>query len=390
MTEPAYLDHAASAPLDPRVAETIAAVSASPGNPSSAHAFGRKLRIEIDLARSRVAGLLGVPPGAVTFTSGATEANALALLGAWRAIRKAHPARRLRVVSSPIEHASVRGAIAMLGEDGAEIALLPVGKDGAVSAEDAAAAITPETALVTVMWVNNVIGSIQPVREIGAAVAAERARRGAGGLPILFHCDAVQAMPSLAVSPAEAMIDLLTISGHKIRGPKGVGVLARPGFAAIEPVIRGGGQEEGLRSGTENVAAIAGMGRAAELLANGRKDDAARMKAFAETFLAALAERAPAAEAMGDAVRRVPNIVFIRVPGTPGDRLALELDTAGYAVSAGSACDGGSRRPSHVLASVLDGSRAAHGGVRVSFGPSTREEHLLGLVEAISRVMKKR
>ncbi|HTK04356.1 MAG TPA: cysteine desulfurase family protein [Candidatus Eisenbacteria bacterium] len=390
MTGPAYLDHAASAPLDPRVAETMAAVSASPGNPSSVHAFGRKLRVETDLARSRVAGLLGVAPGAVTFTSGATEANALALLGAWRAVRKAHPASRLRVVTSPIEHASVRGALAMLAEDGAEIALLPVGNDGTVSAEDAARAITPETALVTVMWVNNVIGAVQPVREIGAAVVAERARRGSGGLPILFHCDAVQAMPSLAVSPAEAMIDLLTISGHKVRGPKGVGVLARPGLAAIVPVIRGGGQEEGLRSGTENVAAIAGMGRAAEILANERAEDAAGMKALAEAFLAALSKHAPAAAVLGDPARRVPHIAFIRVPGMPGDRLALELDAAGYAVSAGSACDGGSRRPSHVLAAVLDGSRAAHGGVRVSFGPSTTQEELLGLAEAIGRAAKKR
>ncbi|HTM68962.1 MAG TPA: cysteine desulfurase family protein [Candidatus Binatia bacterium] len=384
MAEQAYLDHAASAPLEPGAAEAMADVAALAGNPSSVHAFGRRLREEIDRARASVAALFGVAPASVTFTSGATEANALALLGAWRAAAKAHPGRRLRVVASPIEHASVRGTLALLEEEGAEVVLLPVDADGAVSADDAAAAITPDTALVSVMWANNVIGSLQPVEAIGRAVAAERARRAKNGLPILLHSDAVQAVRALPVDPAAAGVDLLAVSAHKIGGPKGAGALIRPGRAALEPLMRGGGQEEGLRSGTENAAAIAGFGRAAEMLASGRREGAERMVALRDAFLAALRRGAPDAEVVGDAAKRVPHIVFIRLPGMRGDLLAMALDAAGFAVSAGSACDGGARRPSHVLSAVLDGSRAAHGGIRVSFGPSTPGTDLARLAGAIS------
>ena len=378
--EPVYLDHAASAPLDPRAAQAMAEVSALAGNPSSAHAFGRRLREEVDRARGRVAGLFGVAPAAVTFTSGATEANAMALLGAWRAARKAGGGKR--VVASSVEHASVRGSLAMLEEDGAEVVLLPVGKDGTVSADDAAAAITPDTMLVSLMWANNVMGAVQPVEAVGKAVAAERARR-AGGPPILFHVDAVQAVRSLVVDPVAARIDLLTVSAHKIGGPKGAGALVRPGKAPVEPIVRGGGQEDGLRSGTENAAAIAGFGAAAGALASERAAGAERMAAIRDAFLAALAAEAPGAQVLGDAAKRLPNVVFVSVRGMRGDLLALRLDAAGFAVSAGSACDGGHRRVSHVLEAMLGGSAAAHGGVRVSFGPATREEDLARLASAI-------
>lgn len=381
--EPVYLDHAASAPLDARAVAAMAEAGALVGNPSSVHAFGRPLRERVDLARSRVAGLFGVPPGSVTFTSGATEANALAVLGAWRAAAKAFPGRRVRIVSTAIEHASVRGALAMAEAEGAEVVALPAGKDGAVSAGDAAAAITPDTALVSVMWANNVTGAVQPVEAIGRAVAAERSRRGAAGLPVLFHVDAVQAVRSADVAPEAAGIDLLTVSAHKIGGPKGVGALVRPGLARIEPIVRGGGQEGGLRSGTENVAAIAGFGVAAMHLAGERASGAARMAELRDAFLAELARRAPEARVLGETDRRVPNVVFVTVRGARGDLLALSLDAAGIAVSAGSACDGGDRRPSHVLEAMLGGSAAAHGGVRVSFGPATAEDDLLRAAAAI-------
>ena len=357
-----------------------------PGNPSSVHGYGRALRTEIDRARASVAALVGVEPSAVTFTSGATEANALALIGAWRALTRKRQERPFRILTSPIEHASVREALAALATDGAVIDTLPVGAGGVVSAADVAAAITPDTVLVSVMWVNNVLGTVQPVAEIGKVVAAERVRRGAAGLPILFHCDAVQALATLEVMPGEAGIDLMTLSGHKICGPKGAGALIRAFGATIEPIVMGGGQEGGLRHGTENAAGIAGLGRAAGILAEERKDEAVRTAALRTLLGCELASRVPTAKIVGDRTQSSPGIVFLTMSGIPGDRLALALDAAGIAVSAGSACDSGKRRRSHVLSAVLDERHAAHGGVRVSFGRFTEETDMRAFAEALAHI----
>ncbi len=383
-----YFDYAASTPLDPRVAEAMAAAAAKPGNPSSIHAFGRALREDVDRARASVARLLGVGPGAVTFTSGATEANALAVMGAWRAAARAHPGKKLTIVAGGLEHASVAGSLAALAADeGADVVLVGADKDGAASPADVAAAMTPETVLVSVMWANNVLGSIQPVREIGRLVAEERMRRGAGGLPVAFHSDAVQAVRTEAVLPSEAGVDLLTVSAHKMYGPKGVGALVRTSGSALRPLYAGGGQEDGLRSGTENAAGIAGFGRAAGILADEREADAAHAAALRASFLAELAERAPRMEVVAGA-HSVPGIIFLRHPGVDGDLLALTLDSAGFAVSAGSACDSGKRKGSRVLAAVLDERRAAHGGIRVSFGRSTGASDISELAAALGAAAK--
>jgi cysteine desulfurase len=234
------------------------------------------------------------------------------------------------------------------------------------------------------MWVNNVLGTVQPVEAIAAAVAAERVRRGAGGLPIAFLCDAVQALPALETRGAVA--DLLTCSAHKIAGPKGVGALRIAAGAPFAAFGGGGGQEEGRRHGTENVAGIVGFGEAARLLADGRPARAARLAELRRAFLSALAETAPRATVVG--AEGVPGIVFLRVPGVPGDELALKLDAAGFAVSAGSACDSGSRKAPRVLAAVLDEQAARLGGVRVSFGPATPEDDLRRCAAAIGRSIK--
>lgn len=293
----------------------------------------------------------------------------------------------MRIVASPLEHASVEGPLAALEKDeGAVVDELPVGADGIVSAADAAAAITPDTVIVSVMWVNNVLGTVQPVAEIGRAVADERARRGPSGLPILFHCDAVQAVAVFPVRPREAGIDLMTLSGHKMYGPKGIGALIRPSGATIEPLAAGGGQEDGLRNGTENVGGIVGFGRAARLLTDEREEGIARVAALRTFLRREISTRVPRAEFFGDDGKTAPGIAFIALPGVPGDRLALALDAAGIAVSAGSACDSGKRRRSHVLTAVMGERRAAHGGVRVSFGRSTNEGDLRAFVEALERI----
>ncbi len=382
--EPISLDYAASAPIDPRAADAVHKASLMTGNPSSVHALGRAVRAEVDKARAAVARLFGVAPGAVTFTSGATEANALALQGTWTAIRRARPDGQLRILVSPMEHASVWETVRRLGGEGAVVEVLPVGRDGVIKAEDVATAIGPDTAIVSVQWVNNVIGTVQPIADIGRAVAAERARRGADGLPLAFHSDAVQAVGTQDVLPLSAGVDLLTFSGHKINGPKGVGGLIRRDGVPIEPIVVGGGQEAGLRHGTENVPAIVGLGVAVGILAAERAAERLRFLEMRSAFVAALKAAVPAAEIVGDGSRSVPTTVFVRLPSRAGDLLMLSLDAAGFAVSAGSACDAGSRRASRTLAAVLDQRRARHGGVRVSFGRFTKAEELAACARALA------
>lgn len=388
MTDVTYLDYAASAPLDPRVRSVMIAADALVGNPSSVHRPGRAARAAIDRARSQVAALIGVPAGEVVFTSGATEANGMAVRGVLRAAlstrNRAHPVRPPHVVATAFEHASLSGSIEAAIADGEAMAtLVPPGRAGSVSAEDVAAAITEDTVLVCAMWVNNVLGTIQPVEAIGRAVAAERARRGPKGIPIVFLCDVVQAMPAL---PVAAVADIITFSSHKTYGPKGVGAMRIAQGTPFMPVYGGGGQEAGRRHGTENVVGIVGFGEAAAILLAERAGEAARLTGLRHLFLGALASAVPRAEAVG--ASGVPGIVFLRVPGERGDDLALALDAAGFAVSAGSACDAGARRSSRALAAVLDAQAAFRGGVRVSFGRGTGEEDLLRFAAAFGKIVK--
>lgn len=381
-----YFDYAASAPIDPAVAEAVAAATSLVGNPSSVHAEGRKLRVAVDSARDAVARLLGVPDAAVTFTSGATEANAIAIIGGCaEAAAAGMDSGPFRILTSPVEHASVRAAVAQAARlGGFAVDIMPVGADGRVDADEAVALIGPQTVMVTMAWANNVLGTVQPVGEVGAAVAAERARRGVGGLPLRFHSDAVQALPSLQVRPADVGIDLLSVSAHKAYGPKGVGALVRLRDAAVEPLYGGGGQEGGIRSGTENVAAIIGFAAAADQLRARRESDAARAAALRERLLAALRAKAPAAGAVGRAETTLPGTAFITLRGVPGDRAAMLLDAAGFAVSAGSACDAGARKAPEALVAAIGPSAAAHGGIRISFGRFTTEEEIDALAEAIA------
>lgn len=380
-----YFDYAASAPIDPAVAEAVTVALALVGNPSSVHAPGRAVRVAVDGARTAVARLLGVADGAVTFTSGATEANALAIIGGCAAAVAGRGDGPFRILMSPVEHASVRAAVAQaVRVHGLSVDVMPVGADGRVDAARAAALLGPQTVLVTMTWANNVLGTVQPVAEMGAVVRAERARRGAGGLPLLFHSDAVQALPALPVRPWEVGVDLLSVSAHKACGPKGVGALIRAHGVAAEPLYGGGGQEDGMRSGTENVAGIVGFGAAADALAARREDDAARVSALRARLVDALRTRVPAASVVGNAATTLPGIAFVVLRGVPGDRAAMLLDVAGFAVSAGSACDAGARKPSSVLAAALGATAAAHGGVRISLGRFTTEEEVDALATAIA------
>jgi cysteine desulfurase len=378
-----YFDYAASAPLDARAKAAMDAAAAIAGNPSSLHEPGRLLRSVVDRARQDVGRLLGVDAGDVTFTSGATEANDAAVLGVLRAVRRAHPSRALRVITTPFEHASVAAAIAVAERDlGVTVDLLPVGRDGRVTAADVASRLGEDVVLVAVMWVNNVLGTVQPIVEIGQAVAAVRAARHADGLPLVFLSDAVQAMATIDVRPAAAGVDLLTISSHKLGGPKGMGALVMRKGVPFEPLIVGGGQEGGKRHGTENVPAIAGFGAIAASLAVERAQEAARLTALRKTFVDGLSTSVPNAEIVCD--DGVPNVAFLRFHGMSGDEVAMRMDAAGFAVSAGSACDSGKRKPPRALVAVLGEQNALRGGMRVSFGRETTEADVFALVSALA------
>lgn len=371
-----YLDYAASAPLDPRVAAAMIEAQQLVGNPSAVHGYGRAARAAVDAARASVARLLGVQPDAVIFTSGATEANAIALFGSWKGGR---------ILTGPAEHSSVSQNVALLSSRaGTQIDVMPTAGYGVVDVAAAAAAIGPKTTLVTLQWVNNVLGTVQPVTAVGAAVMNERNGRGPGDPTIIFHCDAVQALGSLPLNAAGTGIDLLTVSAHKVGGPKGVGALVRvTRNGTVWPLYAGGGQENGLRNGTENVAAIVGFGKAAEILLDERVADIERLKKLNAAFREELAAATKEAE-MVEAGEAVPNILFVRHKRLPGDRLMLALDVAGFAVSAGSACDAGTRKTSRALQIALNEKAALHGGVRVSFGRGSTEEQLRACARAIA------
>ena len=260
-----YLDYAASTPVDPRAAAASARAAMLVGNPSSLHEEGRMLRVGLDGARASVAALLGAAADEIVFTSGATEANTAAMLGSFFAARRSGKAG-LRVLMSPFEHSSIVSAAQLLvREFGAVIDVMPSVR-GVVLAEATARMVRPETAIVACMWANNVTGAVQPVADIGLAVAAERGRRGAGGIPISFVCDAVQAAPSIAVAPVAIGADLLTISSHKMYGLRGAAALFVRRGTSFVPITAGGGQEFGMRGGTEDASAIAGFGVAADIL----------------------------------------------------------------------------------------------------------------------------
>lgn len=355
MTVAAYLDWNATAPLRPEARDALVAALDLDGNPSSVHGFGRSARRVVERAREQVAALAGADPAAVIFTGGATEANATVVAGFGRS----------RVLASAVEHDSILAAGTV---DGRAVETVPVGLDGRIElgALDRALAGDRTPALVSLMAVNNETGVIQPVAE---AVAIAR-RHGA-----LVHCDAVQAPGRIAVSIGELGVDALTLSAHKLGGPKGVGaiVLAHP-EVALCPLLRGGGQERRRRAGTENVAAIAGFGAAAQACVAdlaGMADLARRRDALEAAVRAAC----PDAPVWGEDAPRVAPVSCLGMPGVPAETQLMAFDLAGIAVSAGSACSSGKVAASHVLTAMGAGGAAGQ-AVRVSFGTATPAEAL--------------
>jgi cysteine desulfurase len=357
-----YADHAATTPVRAEVIEAmIPYLGANGFNASSPYAEGRAARAALDDARRRVAGVLGAKPREIVFTGGASEADNLAIIGAARAAR----ARGNHIVTAASEHHAVLHAVERLREDGFEVTVLDVDRDGRVDPAAYRASLREGTILAALMLANNELGTIHPI----SAFAAEARERG-----ILFHCDAVQAPGRLALDVAELGVDLLAISAHKFYGPKGVGVLYVREGTPLAPLVVGGGQEFGLRAGTENVSGIVGLARALELAAAELPAESVRLARMRDGFERAIRAAEPDARVNASGAPRLPNLSSIAFPGLDAATILVNLDLAGVAVSAGSACAAGATTSSHVLRAIGAPLRERSGTLRFSFGRLSSEQ----------------
>lgn len=361
--DPIYLDHAATTPVRPEVREAMEPFYGPRfGNPSSMHRWGREARAALDEARERLARCLNASPDEMCFTSGGTEADNLAVLGAWRARR----ATRNGIVTSPVEHKAVLEAVHQARREGADERICRMTPAGVIDVASYQALLDDSVAVATVMWVNNEIGTIQPVEELAAHAKSHG---------ILFHTDAVQAFGKLAIDVKAVPVDALSVSGHKIGAPKGIGAMFIRRGTAIEPLFHGGSQDRGRRPGTENVAYAVGFARAAELAVAERETEWRRLEKLRDELEAAIIARVPGVVIHGrNAPRRAPHIMNISVPGTDSESLLMALDLKGIGCSAGSACQSGSVTPSHVLQAIGVAPELAGSALRMSLGCLSNEE----------------
>jgi len=377
MPAPIYLDHAATTPVRAEVLEAMLPFFGPKfGNPSSVHRWGREARTAMDEARERVARALSAAPDEICFTSGGTEADNLAVLGAWRAMRQT----RRAVASTPIEHKAVLGAIQKVTQEGGEERLVAVDSDGLVRRESFESLVDDQVALCSVMWVNNEIGVMQDI----PSLAAYARSRG-----VLFHTDAVQALGKVEIDLRAVPADYLTISGHKIGAPKGIGALFIRRGAPVEPLLHGGTQDRGRRPGTENVAMVVGFARAVELASAERDAERLRLQTLRDALERALLARIPDARVHARSAPRAPHIISISVPGTDSESMLMALDLTGVACSAGSACQSGNVDPSHVLSAIGVPHDLAVGAVRLSLGSLTTEEHVTRVSELFPALIEK-
>ncbi|CAN5860237.1 cysteine desulfurase NifS [soil metagenome] len=360
--DPLSLDHAATTPLRPEVRDAMLPFwDECFGNPSSVHRWGRAARAALDTARAQLAEVLGASPGEIVFTRGGTEADNLAVLG------RARIAPGAPVVCSAFEHRAVLAAVDAAVGEGSMLHLLAVNRQGMVQLDVLEELLRQNPAVVSVMWVNNEVGTVQPVREI-----AERCR--AAG--VTFHTDAVQALGKLAVRVDEVPADLLSISAHKLGGPKGVGALFVRCGTEVAPLLHGGAQERGLRAGTEDVAGAVGLATAAMLAEAERTIEMERLRSLRDSLEAGLRERVADMMVNGEGTDRSPTILNVSVPGADPEILLPALDAEGFAVSSGSACSSGAVRASHVLVAMGLPPELAGPSVRFSLGRTTNREHI--------------
>ncbi len=360
-----YLDHAATTPVRPEVAEAMLRYMVTDfGNASSIHSFGRAAKEATENARAQAAHLIGAKPEEIVFLSGGTEADNMAIRGALAA----NPDRGRHIITTRIEHHAVLHTCEHLEKEGlAEVTYLPVDGQALVSPQDVARAIRPDTSVVSIMFANNEVGTIQPVAEIGS-VCRERG--------VLFHTDAVQAYGSVPIDVDEMGIDMLSASSHKIYGPKGIGLLYLRKGRRIRPLIFGGSQERSRRAGTSNVPGAVGFGLAAELAEKEMPERARYLTALRDRLIKGLLDRIEFTRLNGHPTRRLPNNVNISYEFVEGESILLSLDMKGIAASSGSACTSGSLEPSHVLTAMGIAPEITHGSVRMTLGTGNTNEDI--------------
>lgn len=369
-----YLDNAATTALSPKVLEkTMPYLTDIYGNASSPHSFGQTARIGVEHAREQVARAINADPSEIVFTGCGTESDNTVLFG----VAERYAKKGDHIITTNVEHHAILHSCAALEKKGIKVTYLPVDKDGLVTPEQVRDAITDKTILVSVMFANNEVGTIMPIPEI-AAVCHEKG--------VLFHTDAVQAAGHIPIDVKAMGIDMLSISGHKFHGPKGVGVLYERKGIRLPSYIIGGEQEKGRRAGTENVAGIVGLGEALELAVTNMSETSARMTRMRDRLIEGIEATIPEVKLNGHRTKRLPNNVNFSIKYIEGESILLMLDMAGIAASSGSACTSGSLDPSHVLLALGLTHEVAHGSVRMTLGDDTTDEDIDYVLETLPKV----
>jgi len=370
-----YMDNNATTRVAPEVVEEMSPYFTELyGNPSSMHFFGGQVQRKVEEARQRVAALIGAQPEEVIVTSCGTESDNTAIMSALRC----NPDKR-NIVSTRVEHPAVKNLVVRLKREGYRVTELPVNRNGLLSMEDVARAITDDTAIVSVMWANNETGVLFPVEEI-AELAKSRG--------VIFHTDAVQAVGKIPINVAHSQIDMLSLSGHKLHAPKGIGVLYVRRGTRFSPFVVGGHQEEGRRGGTENVPYIIGLGKACELAARDLEEESLRVKALRDKLESGLLQKIPNSMINGDPEQRLPNTSSISFEYVEGESILLKLSDKGVCASSGSACTSGSLEPSHVLRAMGVPFTAAHGSIRFSLSGYNTEEEIDYVLEVMPPIIE--
>ena len=368
-----YLDYNASTPVDPAVLEAMLPYfSGDFGNASSIHTFGQRARAAVETAREQVASLLNARPQEIIFTSGGTESDNHAIFGVLQSLLHTQPAAH--IITTAIEHEAVLNTCQALEKEGVAVTYLPVSRHGLINLQDLRKAIRPETILITIMHANNELGTVQPLEEIGR-IATEH--------DIYFHSDGVQSAGKIPVDVKACQLDLLSLSGHKLYAPKGVGAIYIKGGTRLRQLLYGGHHQRGFRPGTENVAGIVGLGKAAELARSSLADDAARISALRDHLEQGLLARVPDSRANAAAVPRTPNTSNITFPGIEGEALIIALDLKGLACSTGAACSSGAVEPSHVLTAIGLAASEARASIRFSLGRHTTTTEIETALEIV-------
>ena len=374
-----YLDYAATTPLDPRVLRVMLPYLKNKfGNPSSIHFWGQEARKAVEASREKVAELLGCQPAEIYFTGTTTVSDNLAIQG----VMRARPPAGNHIITSAVEHHAVLDTCQALAKQNYQLTVLPVDKEGLVNPADLKKAITAKTRLVTIMYANNEMGTIQPIRGMANIIQNSRFK-------ILFHTDAAAVVDFLDINVQKLGLDLMTLGAHKFGGPKGVGVLYVCAGVQIEPLTYGGHHEAGLWPGTENVAGIIGLSKALEIAAKERKEAVVKVTKLRDRLIKGILAKIPAAQLTGHSTKRLPDIASFIIKGVEGEAVLLMLSDKGIAASSGSACTSGVLKPSHVLIAMGIKPELAHGSLRFSLGKKTTVKDIDYVLEVLPKVVSR-